>query len=74
MLPTNEFPNDSFKLVEVLLAQKPKAPEFGPFSSLSPSRWHDKHTYLSSLGMLGTIQLNFFADHIIYNNVTYAPA
>ena len=22
--------------------------------SLSPARWHDKHAYLSSLGMLGT--------------------
>ena len=22
--------------------------------ALSPTRWHDKHTYLSSLGMLGT--------------------
>ena len=26
-------------------------------NSLSPARWHDKHTYLSSLGMLGTTQL-----------------
>ena len=25
---------------------------------LSPARWHDKHTYLSSLEMLGTTQLN----------------
>ena len=39
-------------------------------SALSPARWHDKHTHLSSLGMLGTTQLNsiFFADHIIFNN------
>ena len=39
-------------------------------SPLSPSRWHDKHTYLSSLGMLDTTQLKpiFFADHIIFNN------
>ena len=36
--------------------------------SLSPAKWHDKHSYLSSLGMLGTTQLNFFADHIIFNN------
>ena len=36
--------------------------------SLSPAKWHDKHTYLSSLGMLGTTQLNFSADHIIFNN------
>ena len=35
--------------------------------ALSPARWHDKHTYLSSLGMLGTTQLIFFADHIIFN-------
>ena len=28
--------------------------------ALSPARWHDKHTYLSSLGMLGTTQLNSF--------------
>ena len=36
---------------------------------LSPARWHDKHTYLSSLGMLGTTQLSFcFVDHIIFNN------
>ena len=28
--------------------------------TLSPARWHDKHTYLSSLGMLGTTQLIFF--------------
>ena len=26
--------------------------------ALSPARWDDKHTYLSSLGMLGTTQLN----------------
>ena len=26
--------------------------------SLSHARWHDKHTYLSSLGMLGTTHLN----------------
>ena len=26
--------------------------------SLSPARWHDKHTYLSSLGILGTTRLN----------------
>ena len=34
--------------------------------SLSPAIWHDKHTYLSSLGMLGITQLNsiLFADHI----------
>ena len=39
------------------------------FKPLSPARWHDKHTYLSSLGMLGTTQLIlFFADHIIFNN------
>ena len=38
--------------------------------TLSPARWHDKHTYPSSLGMLGTTQLNsiFFADHITFNN------
>ena len=41
--------------------------------ALSPARWHDKHTYLSSLGMLDTTQLNsisffFFSDHIIFNN------
>ena len=36
--------------------------------ALSPARWHDKHTYLYSLGVLGTTQLNFFADHIIFNN------
>ena len=37
---------------------------------LSPSRRHGKHTYLSSFGMLGTIQLNsiLFADHITLNN------
>ena len=37
---------------------------------LSPSRWHGKHTYLSSLGMLGSTQLNsiLFADHITFNN------
>ena len=29
------------------------------FLSLSPPRWHGKHTYLSSLGMLGTTQPNF---------------
>ena len=27
-------------------------------NALFPARWHDKHTYLSSLGMLGTTQLN----------------
>ena len=31
---------------------------------LSPARCYDKHTYLSSLGMLSTTKLNFFADHI----------
>ena len=38
--------------------------------ALSPARWHDKHASLSSLGMLGTTQLNsfFFSDHIIFNN------
>ena len=36
--------------------------------ALSPARWHDKHTYLSSLGMLGTSQFNFFADHVIFKN------
>ena len=39
---------------------------------LSPARWHSKYTYLSCLGMLGTIQLNsffffFFEDHITFN-------
>ena len=29
-------------------------------SALSPPRWRDKHTYLSSLGMLGTTQLTHF--------------
>ena len=38
----------------------------GP-SALSPATWHDKHTYLSRLRMLGVTQLNFFADHIIFN-------
>ena len=33
--------------------------------ALSPVRWH---IYLSSLGMLGTTKLNFFEDHIIFNN------
>ena len=28
--------------------------------TLSPAKRHDKHTYLSSLGMLGTTQLNSF--------------
>ena len=39
-------------------------------ASLSPNRWHDNHTYLSSLEMLGTTRLNliFFADHTIFNN------
>ena len=36
--------------------------------ALSPAIWHDKHNYLSSLGMLGTTELDFFADHIIFNN------
>ena len=38
--------------------------------ALSPARWHDKHTYLSSLGMLGTTRPNsiVFADHITFNN------
>ena len=41
--------------------------------TLSPARWHDKHTYLSSLGMLGTTQLNsffffFVANHLIFHN------
>ena len=39
-------------------------------ASLSPNRWHNKHTYLSSLGMLGTTRLNsifffFFRSHDI---------
>ena len=40
-------------------------------TSYLPAGWHDKHTYLSSLGMLGITQLNsffFLADHIIFNN------
>ena len=47
---------------------------FGEINSfilpLSPARWHDKHTYLSGLAMMGTTQLNsiFFADHILVNN------
>ena len=36
---------------------------------LSPARWRDKHTYLSSPGMLDTTQLNsfffFFRSHNI---------
>ena len=37
---------------------------------ISPVRWHGKHTYLSSLGMLCTTQINLilFADHITFNN------
>ena len=41
------------------------------WGSSSPARWHDKHTYLSRLGMLGTTQLNcffFFADHRLLGN------
>ena len=38
------------------------------FRALSLARWHDKYTNLSSLGILGTTQLNFFEDHIIFNN------
>ena len=35
--------------------------------TLSPARWHGKHTYLSSLEMLGTTQLNFITrSHNIY--------
>ena len=39
-------------------------------SALSPARWRGKHTYLSSLGLLGTTQLNsiFIVDHIKFNN------
>ena len=29
------------------------------FEALSTARWPGKHTYVSSLGMLGTTQLNF---------------
>ena len=38
--------------------------------TLSPAKWHGKHTYLSNLGMLGTTQVNsiLFADHITFNN------
>ena len=38
--------------------------------ALFRARWYGKHTYLSSLGMLGTIQLNsiLFADHIKFND------
>ena len=38
------------------------------FSTLSPARWHGKHTYLFSVGYW--IQLNsiLFADHITFNN------
>ena len=38
--------------------------------ALSPARWHDKHTNLYGLRMLGTTQLNFFfyADHLTFNN------
>ena len=36
--------------------------------TLSPARWHSESTYLSSLGMLGTAQLNFICrSHNIYN-------
>ena len=37
---------------------------------LTPARWHGKHTYLSSLGMLGITQVGsiLFADHITFNN------
>ena len=40
------------------------------YDPLSPARWHVKHTYLSSVGMLGTTLLNsiLFADHITFNN------
>ena len=40
------------------------------YTTLFPARWHSKHTYLSSLGMLGTTQLDsiFFSDHITFNN------
>ena len=35
---------------------------------LSPARWHGKHTYVSSLGMLGTTQLSFICrSHNILN-------
>ena len=40
--------------------------------TLSPARWHGKHIYLSSLGMLGTTQLNstqfLYADHMTFDN------
>ena len=37
---------------------------------VSPTKWHGKHAYLSSLVMLGTTQLNsiLFAYHIRFNN------
>ena len=37
---------------------------------LPPDTWHGKHTYLSTLEMLGTTHLNstLFADHITFNN------
>ena len=53
----------SHSVFKILVLQTRKSQD-----SLSPARWHDAHTYLSSLGMLGTTQLNFFADHIISNN------
>ena len=35
---------------------------------LPPARWHDKYISLTSLGLLGTTNSFFFADHIIFNN------
>ena len=59
------------KLIQVMLWQK-RAKCILPSGSspLPPTRWHCKHTYLSSLWMLGTTQLNSisFIDHITFNN------
>ena len=42
--------------------------EFVKTLALSPARWHSKNTCLSSLGMLGTTQLNFICrSHNIYD-------
>ena len=41
------------------ILKKGKIENFGYLAeALSPARWHDTHTYLSSLGMLGTTKLN----------------
>ena len=38
----------------------------GPSIPLSPARWHSKHTYLSSLGILGKNRTTFLSDNCYF--------